>query len=152
MNACTCSLGHLCKQPFYSLLFKNAKVKCLKCKGINGTKEFGGFLPVLLLSLCFVVGGGPLMGWGSLQRPKERPGTAMLEKTKRRGEGRGDCKLLNSLAKVNPSSWRLLLRSHSHTSQISEPAVCGRGGLPVPREKFRSGLWREGRLSRKGVT
>lgn len=34
---------------------------------------------------------------------------------------------MNSLAKVNPGSWRLLIRIHStNTGQISEPAVWGR--------------------------
>ena len=52
----------------------------------------------------------------------------MLEKTKRRGEGRGDCKLLNSLAKVNPSSWRLLLRIHStHQPNLRTSSLRERG-------------------------
>lgn len=71
------------------------------------------------------------MGWGSLQRLKERPGTAVLEKTKRRGEGRGDCKLLNSLAKVNPGSWRLLLRIHSTTPAKSQNQQSRREGASL---------------------
>lgn len=55
----------------------------------------------------------------------------MLEKTKRRGEGRGDCKLLNSLAKVNPGSWRLLLRIHSTTPAKSQNQQSGGEGASL---------------------
>lgn len=67
------------------------------------------------------------MGWGSLQEPKKRPGTHCWER--QRGEGRAEeTKHENSLAKVNPSSWRLFIRIHAtNTGQVSEPAVWGRG-------------------------
>lgn len=67
-------------------------------------------------------------GVGQPARAKEKAWDALLRKTKRRGEGRGDYKLANSLAKVNPSSWRLLIRIHSTgAGQIPEPAARGRG-------------------------
>ena len=73
-------------------------------------------------------------GVGQPARTKEKAWDALLGKTKRKGEGRGDYKLANSLAKVNPGSWRLLIRIHSTSAgQISEPAArrrwppCSRG-------------------------
>lgn len=79
-------------------------------------------------------------GVGQPARAKEKAWDALLGKTKRKGEGRGDYKLANSLAKVNPGSWRLLIRIHSTSAgQISEPAARGRGP-PCSREevKFRT--------------
>lgn len=67
-------------------------------------------------------------GVGQPARAKEKAWDALLGKTKGKGEGRGDYKLAKSLAKVNPGSWRLLIRIHSTSAgQISEPAARGRG-------------------------
>lgn len=90
-------------------------------------------------------------GVGQPARAKERPGTRCWER-QRGGEGRRDEKLANSLAKVNPSSWRLLIRIHSsNTGQISEPAASGRGP-PCSQGEVSSGPRREGLLPRRGVT
>lgn len=90
-------------------------------------------------------------GVGQPARAKERPGTRCWER-QRGGEGRRDEKLANSLAKVNPSSWRLLIRIHSsNTGQISEPAARGRGP-PCSQGEVSSGPRREGLLPRRGVT
>lgn len=85
-------------------------------------------------------------------RVKEKAWDALLGKTKRSGERGGGEKLANSLAKVNPGSWRLLIRIHStDTRQTSEPAARGRGP-PSSQGEVSSRLRREGLLSRRGVT
>lgn len=90
-------------------------------------------------------------GVGQPARAKEKAWDALLGKTKRKGAGRGDDKLANGLAKVNPGSWRLLIRIHSTSAgQISEPAARepGGGGLPAAGEKFRTEAGRP--VSQKG--
>lgn len=93
-------------------------------------------------------------GVGQPARAKEKAWDALLlpGKTKKRGEGRGDEKLSNGLAKVNPGSWRLLIRIHStNTGQISAPAARGMGP-PRSRGERNSGLRRVGLFPRRGVT
>jgi hypothetical protein len=74
-------------------------------------------------------------GVGQPARAKEKAWDALPGKTKRRGEGRGAYKLANSLAKVNPGSWRLPIRIHSTRRAKSQNQRQGGGGLPAAREK-----------------
>lgn len=87
---------------------------------------------------------------GQPERAKEKAWDSLLRKTKRRGEGRGEHKLVSSLAKVNPSSWRLLIHIHSTHRPNLRTSSLGEGASLQPWRS--SGLRREGLLPRKGVT
>lgn len=89
--------------------------------------------------------------WGAAARKGEGLGRASGKDKEGRG-GEGDYKLANSLAKVNPGSWRLLIRIHSTgAGQISEPAARGRGP-PCSRGEVSSGPRREGLFPSRGGT
>lgn len=96
----------------------------------------------------------PGNGVGQPARAKEKAWDALPlpGKTKKRGEGRGDEKLSNSRAKVNPGSWHLLIRIHyTNTGQISAPAARGMGP-PCSRGEVSSGPRRVGVFPRRGVS
>lgn len=90
--------------------------------------------------------------WKTSQGLEDDPEKMGIQNVQMRGEGRGDEKLSNSRAKVNPGSWHLLIRIHyTNTGQISAPAARGMGP-PCSRGEVSSGLSRVGVFPRRGVS